>query len=593
MTLLFEVALKTTAIFAMALGVLPLLHRRSAAVRHFVLTAAFVCAALVPALSVVAPAWRVSVPAPWLSADASSPVTITNSTQPASGSDTAATPASAAARGLRLTSVQVLATIWITGAACGLGTVLLGMWRIRRLSVRARVLTQGRWRDQADDIEREYGIQPRVRLMQSEHPTMLVTWGTMRPRILLPSAADRWADDRIRIVLCHELGHIRRRDWPILITANVMRWLYWFNPLVWIAYRALRQESERACDDLVLDTGVAAADYATHLLAVARETVSQRHIWSPASAIAHPSTLEGRVRAMLNDRMNRTPLTLAGRMTAATIAIAATLLIAGAGVAISAAPVAAKVTPELAPTRQSTALPAARMPAARASSAVQSGPGTITGVLYDQMGGLLPGVTVSLVQRPNTAGYSTTTDRNGAFTFDLLPPGDYELASSLPGFSTVNTLVKVTAGAVVDRSITLPIGTLEENINVVGGDGISKPSVTNWAPRNRPRPTPESRTFFSGGIGGQIKVPVKLVHVSPVYPADARGASDFIVLNGRVGIDGFLSDLREETHSAAATHAAFLESALEAVRQWEFTPTLLNNVPVEVNITIRIDYSSR
>lgn len=593
MSLLVEVALKTTAIFAIAVGVLPLLRRQSAAVRHFVLTAAFVCAALVPAMSAVAPTWRVAVPASWLSADVSSPLTITSSPQPQSSSDTGATPASAPARGLSVTSLQVVAAVWITGAACGLGTVLLGMWRIRRLSVRARVLTHGRWRDQADDIEREYGIQPQVRLMQSDHPTMLVTWGTIRPRILLPFAADRWADDRIRIVLCHELGHIRRRDWPILITANAMRWVYWFNPLAWIAYRALRQESEHACDDLVLDSGVKAADYATHLLAVAREAARQRHIWSPASAIAHPSTLEGRVRAMLNDRLNRTPLTLAGRLTAVSIAAAATLVIAGAGVAMSAAPIDTKAAPGIASASQASAFAAAKAPVAPASSAVQSGPGTIRGVLYDQIGGLLPGVNVSLVQRPDTAAYSTTTDRNGAFKFDLLPPGDYQITSSLPGFSNVNTLVKVTAGEVVDRSITLPIGTLEETISVVGPTGNTKPQVTNWAPQNRPRQTPESRTFFSGGIGGQIKVPVKLVHVSPIYPADARGASDFVVLSGRIGIDGYLSDLREVTHSAAATHAAFLESALEAVRQWEFTPTLLNNVPVEAEIRIQIDYSSR
>jgi hypothetical protein len=61
-----------------------------------------------------------------------------------------------------------------------------------------------------------------------------------------------------------------------------------------------------------------------------------------------------------------------------------------------------------------------------------------------------------------------------------------------------------------------------------------------------------------------------------------------------VGIDGFLSDIRDVTGSRSTTaHEAFLASALDAVRQWEFTPTLLNNVPVEVNIEIKIDYSTR
>jgi len=60
------------------------------------------------------------------------------------------------------------------------------------------------------------------------------------------------------------------------------------------------------------------------------------------------------------------------------------------------------------------------------------------------------------------------------------------------------------------------------------------------------------------------------------------------VLVGRIGIDGFLSDLRD---TSAESQPALLASALEAVRQWEFTPTLLNGVPVEVNITTTVQYS--
>jgi hypothetical protein len=445
---------------------------------------------------------------------------------------------------------------------------------------------------------------------------MLVTWGLLRPRILVPASALDWPEDRIRVVLWHELAHVMRHDWPVLIAAGVLRAVHWFNPVVWIAYRRLRQESEQASDDLVLRRGVAAADYASHLLAVARDTVRHRHTASAAIAIAHPSTLEGRVRAMLNERANRTPLSAIGQWSGAIIAFSATIIIAGAGVStIAAPPDAMPIEPSVQVSTPATDAATESQPSQSVSvstgtanrdsgisaaparraleAASQASPGAITGVLYDQLGGLLPGVAVTLVQRPDGARYETVTDRNGSFTFSALPAGDYELSTSLPGFANVNNLLKVEAGATVDRAITLPIGTLRELVSVTGGGGAGVVSAPPGR-QQRQRAAPEARTFFSGGVGGQIRAPSKTLHVSPIFPAGLENASGIVVLEGRVGIDGFLSDLRDVTGSrSSATHQAFLASALDAVRQWEFTPVLLNNVPVEANITITIAYTGQ
>ena len=50
---------------------------------------------------------------------------------------------------------------------------------------------------------------------------MLVTWGLMRPRVLVPVDASTWSAERIRIVLYHELAHVQRHDWAILIAGVV------------------------------------------------------------------------------------------------------------------------------------------------------------------------------------------------------------------------------------------------------------------------------------------------------------------------------------------------------------------------------------
>ena len=622
MSLLLEIAAKSGAIFLVALVTTTALRGYSAALRHFVLAVAFLCVAAVPVLTVWAPVWRLSVPASWLGVEAGTPVRFAQWTDAASDVTRSPSVPQRVPAQNGVSPVQFASGIWLAGALAALASTGAGMWRVSRFARGARLLHRGRWRAHADEVAVLCGIRRPLQLLQSAHPTMLVTWGLMRPRILLPVDAAGWSADRIRIVLYHELAHVQRCDWAILIAARVVRALLWFNPLAWIAFRRLRQESERACDDTVLGRGVSAPDYASHLLAVAREAVRHR-TWSAATAIAQPSTLEGRIRAMLNERLDRTPLTARARWTTTFASLGMALAVAGAGLSVLAAPVDARATASASqpaghtrsePTAHvelsgaaTVVVGASRVSAARmvveAPPAVQAAPGTIRGVLYDQLGGLLPGAQVRLVHQLDGAKYDTTTDRDGAFLFTALPPGDYELNTSLLGFATVSNLMKVGAGDTIERAVTLPIGTLEETISVTGGGPVTGangalPQTTGGTQHGvRTRSSPEPRTFFSGGIGGQIRAPLKTLHVSPRYPADASG-SDVVFLTARVGIDGFLSDLREVAPEitsvrAQASHAAFVASALDAVRQWEFTPVLLNNVPVEANITIRVYYSAQ
>jgi beta-lactamase regulating signal transducer with metallopeptidase domain len=611
-----EIVVKTSAVFALALAALRLLRSRSAALRHGVLALAFMCAMAVPILTFVAPAWRIPLPVAWLSFDPATPITI--SSDPAHATPTAAliVTEAPAVSARRTDMLSIVLGVWLVGALGTMTAVIAGLGRLRHIGRLATPLTVGPWRDIADRLARAHGVQQPVELLQGAHPTMLVTWGLIRPRILLPASALEWSPDRIDVVLRHEIAHITRGDWPMLIAASLVRAIHWFNPIVWIGHRRLRQESEQACDDLVLESGITPTDYAAHLLAVARDTIGRRHVWAAATAIAHPSTLEGRVRAMLNTRLNRRPMTAIARWTSALLALTVTFVIAGAGVSTFAAP-AVPLPP--APARQANSTPPpvvdhldlsgnvtlvgpdGRITAEHmrlevpSAPAAQSGPGALNGVLYDQLGGLLPGANVSLMQQPNGGRYDTTTDRNGAFGFTLLPPGDYDLSTSLPGFKQVTTRVRIDAGTTLDRRITLPIGTLQETVSVTGpsGPGI----VSSTAPRRsvQTRSAPEPRTFFSGGVGGQIRVPTKIVHVSPLFPANlANNASGNVLLEGRIGIDGYMSDLRDVTGSRSSdVHQAFLASALDAVSQWEFTPTLLNNVPVEAAITINVYFSAR
>jgi hypothetical protein len=141
---------------------------------------------------------------------------------------------------------------------------------------------------------------------------MPMTWGILRPKLLLPPEADGWPIDRRRVVLMHELAHIRRGDFLTQLITQIARAIYWFNPLIWVAAKQIARESEGACDDLVLTQETKASDYAEHLLTVVAGLKAGTLIPVAAIAMARSSRLEGRLLAILDAKRNRRKLTVAG-----------------------------------------------------------------------------------------------------------------------------------------------------------------------------------------------------------------------------------------------------------------------------------------
>jgi carboxyl-terminal processing protease len=143
--------------------------------------------------------------------------------------------------------------------------------------------------------------------------------------VLLPIEATGWTKERLRAVLLHELAHVQRFDCLTQWLAQLARAVHWFNPLAWLAVRELRREQELACDDRVLRTGLLAADYAEHLLAMASRRPAYRFATGVALAMARPAKIHRRLRSILDPGRNRNALTRRG--TCATIAVAVALLI--------------------------------------------------------------------------------------------------------------------------------------------------------------------------------------------------------------------------------------------------------------------------
>ena len=311
MTFLFDYAIKASIIVAIALTIVRLIPGKSAAFRHWILSAAVFCVYVSPIASLVLPVWNVGR------------VIVVSSSIPSSIEARSPTAVGAAAIPLRAqtgASGRLVFWIWLAGVFLGALTLLIGSIRLYCLSSYAGRDVAELWTAAAGEISKRYRLRNPVQLLRSRNSAILVTWGVFRPKVLLPAGSGEWPEERIRAVLCHELSHIRRGDWWIQTTAEVLRAVLWFNPLVWILCRRLRVESEYACDDAVLAQGITGPEYAAQLLDIVSLLQVTDRPWSSALGMASPTTIERRFAAMLNPRVNRRSVS---RISLLVIAIAA------------------------------------------------------------------------------------------------------------------------------------------------------------------------------------------------------------------------------------------------------------------------------
>ena len=529
MRLLLDAALRSSIPLLVGLAAAAALRRRSAALRHRVLALAIAAAAAVAPLSLALPSWTVDFlaaapPAAESAAGRTATTTLVVSATTSSGSRLAISP---------------LIVVWGAGTAGGFVLLLAGLGRLIWIGRRAERVRDAAWVAAAQRVARRLGLRRPVDLLQTDAPDLLATWGMFRPRVLLPAHARAWNEDRIHAVLSHELAHIRRHDWIVQIAAEAVRTVYWFNPLFWIACRTLRRDSEQACDDAVLSAGIAARDYARHLLDLARACRRRRIAWASPMPMARPSTLERRIAAMLNHGLDRR----SPSRQAAAVALVLLLGVAAAAAVVRAA--------------QTTPLP-------------------LTGSIYDTSGAVLPQVAVKL-QDAQKAEWTATTDASGRFAFPAVAPGHYVLEASLPGFRSLKHLFELRNARDWDRAITMQVGELSETVTV---SAARLPTV---------RPTPGAPAPQRLKVGGNIRAPRKLLDVRPVYPDSMReaGREGVVPVEALIGLDGSVVSVRVLT---AQVHPDFAVAAADAVRQWRFDPTLLNGRPVEVAMTVSVEF---
>ena len=326
--LLIEAAWKSVLVAGAVLLLLALLKRRSAAERacvaHFGMAAVLLLPVLIvagPSLELLPAAERAPVPFAAPVADTVEVSALADTAAPMTA-DPLGGAAPIEAGGPWITGDMGL-ILYLLPAALLLLVTMVAILRLFALRRRASVIVQQNWLTALAHAQRRMGIKSGTALLVSEELNSPVSWGVLRPIILLSEEALHKPVDA-EAIIAHELAHVARFDWVNLLVARIATAMFWFNPLVWLLARQGHQLREEAADDAVLCADVPNTDYAALLVGAAR--YEGKPMLLAANGVAPgKGSLALRVRRILEPTLRRGPARLGWGASCA----AGALLVAG------------------------------------------------------------------------------------------------------------------------------------------------------------------------------------------------------------------------------------------------------------------------
>lgn len=205
------------------------------------------------------------------------------------------------------TTCNLVCIVLLIGAVLLIGSLVAGVIWVSNLRRSADRPPEDRLRASLDRLSKRYGVVARLSISPTIQSAFVA--GAFRPTIYLPRGIEeRFSQDQIEAILCHELMHVRQGDCLWALLSRICCSIAWVNPLVWVMVRQLALASEEHCDQLVLAAGVEPAAYAGCLLKVA-ETIKPPTAERLVGAGVFPaqSHLSKRISLMLNSKSQSLP----------------------------------------------------------------------------------------------------------------------------------------------------------------------------------------------------------------------------------------------------------------------------------------------
>lgn len=518
----------------------------------------------------------------------------------------------------------VLALLWllVAGVLVRIGWLAAGFWRLRQHRRHAR----------------PFGTRDGATLLLSDEITSPVTFGALRPVVLLPLRFAEFEASVQEAMLCHELLHVRRRDWLFTVAEEMVRSLFWFHPAIWWLLGEIGLAREQEVDRLVVERTRLREEYVDALLAIAG--ARPQLDLAPAPLFLRRRHLKQRVVSILKEvRMSKTRLI--SSMAAALGILAAACWLVTAAFPLAAAPQVVADAPGVSIDLGGAGLlhrtPVEYPAAARqngvqgvvivqvkldgggnvADSQVLSGPEELRNAALrsvvnwhfgSDVANSVRQVSISFQAGPATAAapkvptqpFGTALTGITVRQINILGVSDQaraDLLSRLPvhvGDALNPDLM--TQIAVAIKSFDQHLDTTYRSVMkpASGGTGLQteRSLILEISPTLE---APRAATAESDGhggmklhIGGNVQAAKLINQPKPAYPPEAKEAriQGVVKLNASIGADGKIEDL-----SVISGHPLLVPAALDAVRQWVYQPTLLNGQPVPVATEIDVNFT--
>lgn len=508
---------------------------------------------------------------------------------PATGVDTqmgvAAVEGAATAASFDWTSM--ILPLLAAGAGARLLWIAVSLMRLRRLRRMGHCAPETELHTELQNI---IGTRCEIRYVTRLHQP--VTFGLWRPVILLPAGLAGRSEDIQRAVLSHELFHVKRRDWGWLLVEEAVCALLWFNPAVWWTVSSVQLAREVVVDELaVLATGRRRA-YVEALMTFADETSL-----APVAAFGGRRQLFNRIVALSKE------VGMSSHRLVFTCGIMAAALAAGSWQAVTAFPLtgsepqavlqnspgpleqrANPITPENpVPRRVNYETP---VYPAEARAAGARGNVTLM-ITLDELGRVAEARRVHLSMRSSNPPVTLTfSSSNIEDDKNFLINRSREQSDALRAIAAAFTDAAVRAlqqwrydppaAGPISFPVTMTFSENQEGAGIEGAVASTAGSSGNFQVDGALR------------VGGNVRTPVKIRDVRPIYPplAQAGQVSGMVIAEVRIGTDGLVEDAR-----ILKSIPLLDQAALDAITQWRFRPTLMNGRPVPVIMTVTVNFT--
>lgn len=500
------------------------------------------------------------------------------------------------------------------------GIVLRGLW-----------LVAGLWRiSRYRRRSRPFGSRHGAALLVSDAITSPVTFGVLRPVVLLPPRFPELEVQVREAILSHELMHVRRRDWLFLLGEELVRAIFWFHPGIWWVLSEIGLAREQEVDRQAVAETRLRDEYVDALLAFAGAGAQPDLV--PAPSFLRKRHLKQRVVSILKEvRMSKTRLF--STMAAALVILAAAGWLVTAAFPLWAAPDVVADSPGVAVDIGGAAL-LHRAPVVYPEAAREQGvQGTVVlQAAVDARGNVtdaqalsgpeeLRNAALQSVLRWHFAPDPGARSRQVSITFQ---PGYAQGLRQQTGASSNDSVAeyyrKLSQAPVTSKIVTI------DAINVLGLSQQARADLLSRLPVHEGESFDTARLVevkqivkefdshlmviygATGGeavlsigteellpkweqrirIGGNVQSAKLISKLVPRYPAEAKQAhiQGVVKLYAIIGRDGTVENL-----TVISGDPVLAAAAVEAVKQWLYQPTLLNGNPVQVETEIDVNFT--